>query len=58
MNHLRRIVVAEMLRNGRAYPELEAMVDSMEEPQLQDLLRLMREARNIPKERCRWCHMR
>ena len=48
---LARHIVAEMRRAGKRYPALEAMLDSMTEPQLRDLLNLMRDTKDAESRR-------
>ena len=48
---LSRHIVAEMRRAGKMYPALEAMLDSMTEPQLRDLLNLMRDTKDAENRR-------
>jgi hypothetical protein len=51
MSHLSRTVFATMRQMGRAYPALEPALETMTEPQLQDLLRLMRDIQEGEKNR-------
>jgi len=54
MRHLARTVLATMRQNtGKVYPSLEKMLPSMSEPQLQDLLRLVRDVTDSENRRCR-----
>jgi len=52
MTHLARTVLATMRQStGKAYPHLEPLLESMTEPQLRDLLRLVRDAQDQEKRR-------
>lgn len=54
MSRFARTVFATMRQHtGKAYPEIEKMLDSMTEPQLQDLLRLIRDVKDHENLRCR-----
>jgi hypothetical protein len=44
MSHLAHLVLATMCQStGKRYPSLEPLMETMTEPQLQDLLRLVRD---------------
>jgi hypothetical protein len=52
MSHqLQRHIIATMRQMGKQYPALEPMLESMTVPQLQDLLRLMRDAKDNENRR-------
>lgn len=53
MSHLVRHITAEIRRMGKQYCHLEALLPTMTEPQLQDLLLLMRDAKRDENQRCR-----
>jgi len=48
---LRRTVLATMRQLGKQYPALEPMLETMTTPQLQDMLRLMRDVQENEKGR-------
>jgi len=48
---LDRHITAEIRRMGRQYPALEALLPTMTEPQLRDLLNLMRDTKDAEKRR-------
>lgn len=49
MAHLARHITAEMRRMGKRYPALEAMLPTMTEPQLRDVLNLLRDSQDEGK---------
>lgn len=51
MAHLARHITAEIRRMGKQYPALEALLPTMTEPQLRDLLNLIRDTRDGEKHR-------
>jgi len=52
MSHLARTVLATMCQStGKRYPELEPMLETMTDPQLQDMLRLLRDVQDSEKRR-------
>lgn len=53
MTHLHRHIVAEMRRLGKCYGALEALLPEMTEPQLRDLLLLMRDSKRDENSRMR-----
>ena len=48
---LSRHITAEIRRMGKQYRALEALLPTMTEPQLRDLLNLMRDTRDAEKRR-------
>jgi len=48
---LARHITAEIRRMGRQYPALEALLPTMTEPQLRDLLNLMRDTKDAEMRR-------
>lgn len=46
MAHLARHITAEIRRMGKQYPALEALLPTMTEPQLRDLLNLLRDSQD------------
>jgi hypothetical protein len=48
---LARHITAEIRRMGKQYPHLEGLLSTMTEPQLRDLLNLMRDTKDNEKRR-------
>jgi len=46
-----RYITAEIRRMGKQYPALEALLPTMTEPQLRDLLNLMRDTKDAENRR-------
>jgi len=49
MGHLARHITAEIRRMGKRYEHLEALLPGMTEPQLRDLLNLLRDSQDEGK---------
>jgi hypothetical protein len=50
---LKQTVIAEMRRMGKQYPHLEAVMQTMTEPQLRDILNLIRDVGDNEKSHMR-----
>ncbi|KPL02534.1 MAG: hypothetical protein AMK75_02560 [Planctomycetes bacterium SM23_65] len=54
MTHLARTVLATIRQStGKMYRELELVMETMTEPQLRDLLRLIRDVQDHENRRCK-----